>query len=69
MIERTGNEQTLVCDATGKSYPHSYESCEFHQMLSDAKGDGWRIVQENGEWKHYSPESLQAETEFDIVEM
>jgi hypothetical protein len=69
MIDRAGNEISLICDSTGRRYPHSYESCEFHQMLSDAKGDGWHIVQESGEWKHFSPESTKATTEFDIIDI
>lgn len=65
MIDRDGDDLTLVCDADGVRYDKSYESCEFHTMLSDAKGDGWRIVKEKGEWKHYSPDSSAASNEFE----
>lgn len=67
MIDRDGREMTLICDATGKQYPKTYDSCEFHQMLCDAKGDGWKVVQEQGEWKHYSPESSEAAVEFESL--
>lgn len=68
MIDRTGNEITLVCDAIGVAYGKSYESCEFLTMLSDATADGWRIIKEKGEWRHYSPESYSAAEEFEIFD-
>lgn len=68
MIERDGTEQNLVCDATGTRYPKTYDNCEFFTMLSEAKGDGWRIVQKNGEWRHYSPSATDANVEFEPVE-
>ena len=68
MIDRCGSDISLVCDATGKRYPRTYDNCEFMTMLADAKGDGWQIFQKDGEWRHFSPDSNSTESEFETFE-
>jgi hypothetical protein len=68
MIDRDGAMMTLVCDTTGAHYRKTYHRDDFDMMLDDAKFDGWRIVKERGEWRHYSPQASRAENEFDIIE-
>lgn len=66
-IERDGPEMQIVCDATGERYPQSYDRDDFYRMVADAKADGWRVVLEKGEWRHYRP--MTGDVEFDPLEL
>lgn len=67
MIEYQGAEMQLVCDSTSTRYRRTYDRDEFFTMLADAKDDGWRVVLERGQWRHYAPESRSAREEFAMV--
>lgn len=67
MIEYSGPEMQLVCDATSTRYRRTYDRDEFFTMLADAKEDGWRVALERGQWRHYSPESQSAREEFALL--
>lgn len=67
MIDRSNSELELVCDATGERYPRTYDFDEFHKMLADAKEDGWLVMIQRGEWRHYSPKALS--TADDLMEV
>lgn len=67
MIDRSNSELELVCDATGERYPRTYDFDEFHKMLADAKEDGWLVMIQRGEWRHFCPKTLS--TEDDLAEV
>ena len=64
MIDHSGHEIELVCDATGERYARTYEHDEFHKMLADAKEDGWFVTIQKGEWRHFCPKAMSTESDF-----
>ena len=62
MIERDRSELSMVCDSTGLVFPESFDDLE--SLVEAAKANRWRITREHGEWRHYSPESQSAISEF-----
>lgn len=55
MIERQYGGQCIVCDDCGEETA-DYDNDEFALMIQQAKEDGWKITQEDGEWCHYCPD-------------
>jgi len=68
VIDRSNSELELVCDATGEHYSRTYDADEFYKMLADAKEDGWLVVIQRGEWRHFCPKALSTENDLAEVE-
>ncbi len=47
---------TLVCDDCGDELGDEFDNDDFSEMLASAKKEGWRVVREEREWKHYCPD-------------
>lgn len=59
MIERQRGENTLVCDDCGESLDKTFSFEEFDEMLSYARGEGWRIRRDNSQpegYAHHCPD-------------
>lgn len=63
MIDREYGEMRLVCDECGDWRQDTYEQHEFHQMIRDAREDGWTVRSGRGEWIHNCP---KCSMEFDV---
>lgn len=52
MIERNGNQRTLLCDGCDDLFDQVNDN-HFPSMIASARDDGWKIVQgSDGCWSH-----------------
>lgn len=55
MIYRNGRWMNLLCDECGGE---SDEFDDFEEMVIESKGEGWKIYQLRGVWKHECPDCI-----------
>ncbi len=59
MIERERGDRYIICDQCEGSATANYPEDEFLTMVSEAKGEGWSIIQTCGHWVHICPECMK----------
>lgn len=56
MSTHNGDGQVyLCCDECGAETP-AFDSDDFLKLVAAARGDGWHIKQDRGEWSHACPD-------------